>query len=141
MAFAPTASRQDALSQMNITPLVDVMLVMLVIFMIATPLMLDRTKVALPEVSRVPVDDPTIAATLPITVAVTEDGRLFLDDEPMTRASLESRLSIAAQRQPQPAVHIRGDKTTQYRYIDDVVSLAQTQGLRRVGFMATPERN
>ena len=50
MAFAPTSSRQDAMSQMNITPLVDVMLVMLVIFMITTPLMLDRTKVKLPRI-------------------------------------------------------------------------------------------
>lgn len=141
MAFAPTSSRQDALSQMNITPLVDVMLVMLVIFMIATPLMLDRTKVALPQVPESTVRPEALSLTLPITVAVTEDGRLFLDDEPMTRASLESRLSVEAQKQPQPVVHIRGDKATQYRYIDDVVALAQTQGMRRVGFMATPERN
>jgi len=141
MAFAQTPSRQDALSQMNITPLVDVMLVMLVIFMIATPLMLDRTKVNLPQTMRPFADDVATAPTLPVTVAITEEGKLFLDDEPMTRASLESRLSVEAQRQPQPIVNIRGDKATQYRYIDDVVNIAQAQGMRRVGFVATPERN
>lgn len=140
MAFAPTSSRQDALSQMNITPLVDVMLVMLVIFMITTPLMLDRTKVKLPQVMQVP-DRDIRAPALPVTVAITEEGRLFLNDEPVTRASLERRLSVEAQKQPQPMVKIRGDRTTQYRYIDDVVDLAQAQGMRTVGFVAELERH
>ena len=140
MAFAPTPSRQDALSQMNITPLVDVMLVMLVIFMIATPLMLDRTKVNLPQVEQVP-DRAHGPSALPVTVAITEEGRLFLNDEPVTRASLESRLSVEAQKQPQPVVNIRGDKATQYRFIDEVVDLAQGQGMRRIGFVATLERD
>ena len=140
MAFAPTSSRQDALSQMNITPLVDVMLVMLVIFMIATPLMLDRTKVKLPQVMQVP-DRDIRSPALPVTVAITEEGHLFLNDEPVTRASLESRLSVEAQKQPQPMVKIRGDRTTQYRFIGDVVDLAQAQGMRTVGFVAELERN
>ena len=140
MAFAPTSSRQDALSQMNITPLVDVMLVMLVIFMIATPLMLDRTKVKLPQVMRGP-DRDIRSPALPVTVAITEEGHLFLNDEPVTRASLESRLSVEAQKQPQPMVKIRADRTTQYRFIGDVVDLAQAQGMRTVGFVAELERN
>jgi len=140
MAFAPTPSRQDALSQMNITPLVDVMLVMLVIFMIATPLMLDRTKVNLPQMEQAP-DRAHGPSALPITVAITEEGRLFLDDEPVTRASLESRLSVEAQKQPQPVVNLRGDKATPYRFIDEVVDLAQGQGMRRIGFVATLERD
>ena len=140
MAFAPTSSRQDALSQMNSTPLVDVMLVMLVIFMIATPLMLDRTKVKLPQVMQVP-DRDIRSPALPVTVAITEEGHLFLNDEPVTRASLESRLSVEAQKQPQPMVKIRGDRTTQYRFIGDVVDLAQAQGMRTVGFVAELERN
>ena len=140
MAFAQTSSRQDAMSQMNITPLVDVMLVMLVIFMIATPLMLDRTKVKLPQVMQVP-DRDIRSPALPVTVAITEEGRLFLNDEPVTRASLESRLSVEAQKQPQPMVKIRGDRTTQYRFIGDVVDLAQAQGMRTVGFVAELERN
>ena len=140
MAFASTSSRQDAMSQMNITPLVDVMLVMLVIFMITTPLMLDRTKVKLPRILQTPVGDIRSPA-LPVTVAITEEGQLFLNDEPVTRASLESRLSVEAQKQPQPAVNIRGDKTTPYRYIGDVVDLAQAQGMRTVGFVAELERD
>lgn len=141
MAFAVSPSRQDAMSQMNITPLVDVMLVMLVIFMITTPLMLDKTKVALPRVVSTPDGAEAPMAVRPITIAITEEGGLFLDDAPMTRAMLESALSIAAQRQPQPKVNIRGDKATQYRYVGDVVDLAQAQGMRKVGFVATPEHD
>lgn len=141
MAFAVSPSRQDAMSQMNITPLVDVMLVMLVIFMITTPLMLDKTKVALPRVVSTPDGAEAPMAVRPITIAITEEGGLFLDDAPMSRAMLESALSIAAQRQPQPQVNIRGDKATQYRYVGDVVDLAQAQGMRKVGFVATPEHD
>lgn len=140
MAFAPSSSRQDALSQMNITPLVDVMLVLLVIFMIATPLMLHRTKVDLPQAMQ-PAVGRIRPPPLPVTVAITEEGRLFLDDEPATRASLESRLSVEAQKQPQPVLNIRGDKATRYRDIDAVVEIARAQGLRTVGFVATPERD
>lgn len=140
MAFAQRQTPSD-IAEMNITPLVDVMLVMLVIFMITTPLMLDKTKVNLPQVLRIPQGTDIRPTVLPVTVAITEEGRLFLNDEPVTRASLESRLSVEAQKQPQPAVNIRGDKTTQYRYIDDVVDLAQAQGLRKVGFVATRERD
>jgi biopolymer transport protein ExbD len=74
-------------------------------------------------------------------VAVTEQGRFFLNDEPMTRELLESRLSVEAQKTPQPAVNIRGDKTTPYRYVNEVVNIAQAQGMRKVGFVATRERN
>ena len=74
------------------------------------------------------------------TIAVTESGALFWNDEPATRQLLESRLSVEAQKSPQPPVNIRGDKTTPYRLINDVVKIAQAQGIAKVGFVTTPPK-
>jgi biopolymer transport protein ExbD len=140
MAFSSGNDSGGPMSEINVTPLVDVMLVLLIIFMITAPLMSHKTKVELPEANLADRADD-IPPAAPITVAVTEAGRYFLNDEPMTRELLESRLSVEAQRVPQPAVNVRGDKTTKYRFINDVVNIAQAQGMRKVGFVATRERN
>jgi biopolymer transport protein ExbD len=141
MAFSNGNDAGTPMSEINVTPLVDVMLVLLIIFMITAPLMSHKTKVELPEANYLTrdVDKPTPAP--PITIAVTEEGRYFFNDEPVTRELLESRLSVEAQKVPQPSVNIRGDKTVRYRFINDVVNIAQAQGMRQVGFVATRERN
>ena len=139
MAFS-SGGNKGPMADINVTPLVDVMLVLLIIFMITAPLMSHKTKVDLPQADLTKKVD-TVPPAPPITVAVTEAGRFFLNDEPMTRELLESRLSVEAQKVPQPAVNIRGDKTTKYRYVNDVVNIAQAQGMRKVGFVATRERN
>ena len=141
MAFSSGNDSGGPMSEINVTPLVDVMLVLLIIFMITAPLMSHKTKVELPQANYDTRDPNAPTPTPPITVAVTETGRLFLNDEPVTRELLESRLSVEAQKTPQPAVNIRGDKTTKYRYVNDVVNIAQAQGMRKVGFVATRERN
>ena len=79
-------------------------------------------------------------AVPPVTIAVTESGALFWNDEPATRQLLESKLSVEAQKTPQPPVNIRGDKTTPYRLINDVVKIAQAQGIAKVGFVTTPPK-
>ncbi len=140
MSFSSGNDSGGPMSEINVTPLVDVMLVLLIIFMITAPLMSHKTKVELPEADLTNRPE-TVPPTPPITVAVTEQGRFFLNDEPMTRELLESRLSVEAQRIPQPEVNIRGDKTTHYRYVNEVVNIAQAQGMRKVGFVATRERN
>jgi biopolymer transport protein ExbD len=140
MSFSTGNDSGGPMSEINVTPLVDVMLVLLIIFMITAPLMSHKTKVELPQADLLNRDE-TAPPTPPITVAVTEQGRFFLNDEPVTRELLESRLSVEAQKVPQPAVNIRGDKTTHYRYVNDVVNIAQAQGMRKVGFVATRERN
>ena len=141
MSFSTGNDSGGPMSEINVTPLVDVMLVLLIIFMITAPLMSHKTKVELPEANynTRETDKPTVVP--PITVAVTEEGRFFLNDEPVTRELLESRLSVEAQKTPQPAVNIRGDKTTRYRYVNEVVNIAQAQGMRKVGFVAVRERN
>jgi biopolymer transport protein ExbD len=141
MAFSNGNDAGTPMSEINVTPLVDVMLVLLIIFMITAPLMSHKTKVELPEANYEKRDTDKPQVVQPITIAVTEDGRYFFNDEPVTRELLESRLSVEAQKVPQPSVNIRGDKTVRYRFINDVVNIAQAQGMRQVGFVATRERN
>lgn len=141
MAFSTGNDSGGPMSEINVTPLVDVMLVLLIIFMITAPLMSHKTKVDLPQANYDTYDSDKAPPAPPITVAVTEEGRYFLNDEPVTRELLESRLSVEAQKVPQPPVNIRGDKVTRYRYINEVVNIAQAQGMRKVGFVATKERD
>lgn len=127
------------MAEINVTPLVDVMLVLLIIFMITTPLMNHKVKVQLP-VAVVEQKEEKKPQLPPVTISVTEAGELFLNDEPATRQAIESRLSVEAQKTPQPPVQIRGDKTTPYRMINEVVKIAQAQGMAKVGFVTTPPK-
>ena len=138
---ASVGNKEDGapMAEINVTPLVDVMLVLLIIFMITTPLMNHKVKVQLPQavVHQKEKDKKQIP---PVTISVTEAGELFLNDEPTTRQAIESRLSVEAQKTPQPPVQIRGDKTTPYRLINEVVKIAQSQGMAKVGFITTPPK-
>ena len=127
MAFSSGNDSGGPMAEINVTPLVDVMLVLLIIFMITTPLMNHRVKVQLPEaVVEKKEENKKIP---PVTIAVTESGSLFWNDEPATRQLLESKLSVEAQKTPQPPVNIRADKTTPYRLVNEVVKIAQAQGM------------
>ncbi len=127
------------MAEINVTPLVDVMLVMLIIFMITTPLMNHKVKVQLPE-AVVEKKEEKKQQIPPVTIAVTESGALFLNDEPSTKQAIESRLSVEAQKTPQPPVQIRGDKTTPYSMVNEIVKIAQAQGMAKVGFVTTPPK-
>jgi biopolymer transport protein ExbD len=139
MAFSTGNDSGGPMSEINVTPLVDVMLVLLIIFMITAPLMSHKIKVELPQ-ANLEHRDEKIPPAPPITVTVTEDGKLYWNDQPVTANMLESQLSVEAQKTPQPAVNIRGDETTKYRAISEVVNKAQAQGIRKVGFVATKVR-
>ncbi len=139
MAFSTGTDSGAPMSEINVTPLVDVMLVLLIIFMITAPLMAHKIKVELPQANLDKREDALPPAP-PITVTVTEDGKLYWNDQPVTRDLLESQLSVEAQKTPQPAVNIRGDETTKFRTINEVVNMSQAQGMRKVGFVATKER-
>ncbi len=128
------------MAEINVTPLVDVMLVLLIIFMITTPLMNHKVKVQLPEAVLEKKDEDKGPKVPPITIAVTEQGSLFWNDEPISREMIESKLSVEAQKTPQPTVNIRADRTTKYRLVNDVVKVAQQQGMRKVGFVTTPPK-
>ena len=128
------------MAEINVTPLVDVMLVLLIIFMITAPLMNHKIQVDLPEadVSNLDQQAPEVP---PITIAIEASGAIYWNDEPITNDLLESRLSVEAQKTPQPQINVRGDRTTKYRTVREVVQTAQQQGMRKVGFVAIRDRN
>ena len=140
MAFSTGNDSGGPMSEINVTPLVDVMLVLLIIFMITAPLMSHKIKVELPQAN---LDNRSekIPPAPPVTVTIKEDGTIYWNDAPISKSLLESQLSVEAQKTPQPAVNLRGDKTTKYRSIREVVDMAQAQGIRTVGYVATKERD
>ena len=137
MAFSSNSSGGGPMADINVTPLVDVMLVLLIIFMITAPLMSHKVKVDLPQATL--AEKPDITKP-PITLAVQANGRVFWNDEPVTNDLLESRLAIAAQEVPQRQLDIRADNVTKYAVIAEVVKKARMAGIRKVGFVSTPER-
>ena len=139
MAMSSGNDSGGVMADINVTPLVDVMLVLLIIFMITTPLMNNKTKVELPRAELRPDEKRNKGAT-PITISVTEAGDLFWNDEPVTRELIESRLSSAAQKQPQPPLNLRGDRTTKLRTINEITKIAQQQGMLDIGYVATREK-
>lgn len=140
MAMTGGDSSDGAMADINVTPLVDVMLVLLIIFMVTTPLMNHKTQVELPRADLARKDKPGPGPS-PITVSVTEQGDIFWNDEPISRDLLESRLSATAQLQPQPKLNLRGDRTTKLGVINDVTRIAQAQGMLDIGYVAIAERH
>jgi len=139
MAFS-SGNSGGPMADINVTPLVDVMLVLLIIFIITAPLMSHKVKVELPEANLTQKPDEAADRKGPITVSVKEDGSLYWNDEPISKESLESRLSTAAQQTPQPPLNLRGDKTTKMSTINEVTKIAQGQGMLDIGFVATKEK-
>ena len=138
MAFSTNSDAGGPMATITVVPLVDVMLVLLIIFMVTTPLMQHLVEVELPEATILEPEDEAPPVP-PVTIAVTDDGRLFWNDEPVTAELLESRLSVEAQKVPQPGIQVRGDKTTKYSVVNSVVQIAQRQGMRKVGFISLQE--
>ncbi|WP_036103319.1 ExbD/TolR family protein [Lysobacter capsici] len=137
MAFS-TGNDNGPMATINVTPLVDVMLVLLIIFMITAPLMTHKVEIKLPEATLAKVEDqPKVT---PVTLAIQDSGAIYWNDEPVTMDQLESRLSVEAQKTPQPPINVRGDRTTKYKVVNQVVTVAQRQGMRKVGFVAIKER-
>ncbi|MGY0612501.1 MULTISPECIES: ExbD/TolR family protein [unclassified Luteimonas] len=141
MAYSSSGNGHDKVNAtINIVPLVDVMLVLLIIFMVTAPLMAHKVEVELPQANL--DEQPEMApAAPPITIAVTDAGEVYLNDQPVTLQLLESSLAVEAQKTPQPPVNVRADKTTKYGMVKEVVDLAQAAGMRKVGFVATRENN
>jgi len=139
MAFS-SGNSGGPMADINVTPLVDVMLVLLIIFIITAPLMSHKVKVELPEANLIKKPNEENERKGPITLAVKEDGSLFWNDEPISREALESRLSTAAQQTPQPPLNLRGDKTTKMSTINEITKIAQGQGMLDIGFVATKEK-
>jgi biopolymer transport protein TolR len=128
-------SGAQPMSEINMTPLIDVMLVLLVIFIITAPLMVSAVKVDLPQAQG------TQAADAPKFIAVTIDpaGQTYVNDAPMDKPALANALTDAAKRNPNTEVRLRADSTVPYGRVVEVMGLAQKAGLSQIGFVAEPE--
>ena len=138
MAFGRLERRQDAppMSEINVTPLVDVMLVLLVIFMLTAPLLTSAVRLDLPTADA----PPAAAPSAPLTLAINAQGALFLNDRPMTPEQLRGRLQDVARLNPESELQLRADQALAYGKVVEVMALAQKAGLSRIGFVAQPVR-
>ena len=136
MSFGSFNSQQQhsAKAEINVVPLVDVMLVLLVIFIITAPLLTHSVKIDLPKAS----STPNITKPDHIELAIREDGSLFWNGELVAKASLPERFAIEAKKDPQPEVHIKADKLTHYENVAIVMSDAAKTGLVKIGFVTDP---
>jgi biopolymer transport protein ExbD/biopolymer transport protein TolR len=133
MAFGrlqrPGASQP--MSEINMTPLIDVMLVLLVIFIITAPLMSSSLRLDLPKAEgATPTDAPLF-----VTVAVDAGGQLFWGDEPVTPQQLQAKVRDSARRNPATEVQLRADQAVPFGRIAELIALVQAGGLNRVGFV------
>ncbi len=131
------ADDDKPMSEINTTPLVDVMLVLLIIFLITIPVITQSVKVELPKAANI----PTQTKPENITIAVDADGNMFWNTGlvPNQEVLLE-RIKAVAVMNPQPEIHVRGDRLTKYENIGRVIVLAQRGGIQKVGFITEPDR-
>ncbi|OQX11304.1 MAG: biopolymer transporter ExbD [Desulfobulbaceae bacterium A2] len=127
--------RQGPMAEINVVPLVDVMLVLLVIFIVTAPLLTHAVKIDLPKASS------SANQTKPehIQLAVREDGDLFWNGAIVTKEELAERFADTARMEPQPELHLHADRLTHYERIAQVMALAAGAGMSRIGFVSLPE--
>jgi len=123
------------MSEINVTPLVDVMLVLLIIFMITAPLMSHTITIELPTANPKTKDEEMPVP--PLDLAVKEDGSMYLNDVEVTELELKSQFLVDAQKVPQPELQIRADKATQFKVVKKIIGDAKDSGMVHVGFMTT----
>lgn len=136
MAFGgfENKSHQTPIAEINTTPLVDVMLVLLVIFIITAPLFTNAVKLDLPKTDTV----TTPPAPNIVTIAIDANDHLFWNNEPVDLKRLKEHLQIAARTNQLPELHIRADKNSRYDSIAQVMAAAQHVNLQRIGFVTEP---
>ncbi|HEV7913643.1 MAG TPA: biopolymer transporter ExbD [Albitalea sp.] len=122
------------MSDINMTPLIDVMLVLLVIFMITAPLMTSSLKLDLPKTDAAqPSDTPQF-----VSVAIDPAGKLYFGEETVDAGTLGARIAEAAKKNPQTEVQLRADKSVPYGRVAELIGVVQKAGLNRIGFVAEP---
>jgi biopolymer transport protein ExbD len=132
--FERGTSPSQPMAEINVTPLVDVMLVLLVIFIITAPLLSYAIKLDLPD-AKAP---PAAATPDAISLSIDVEGRVFWNADAIAEDELATRLAAAARQTPQPELHLRADKATRYERIAAVMSAAQEAGLAKIGFVTEP---
>jgi biopolymer transport protein ExbD len=137
MAFA-SFDRQRAsapMAEINMVPLIDVMLVLLVIFIVTAPLLTHAVKLELPRVN----SQPNELQPEKIDFAIDAAGQRFWNGEPVAREQAAERFAVAGLRQPQPQIHLRADQAVAYRAVAETLADATRAGLTRIGFVSEPE--
>jgi len=136
VAFGTQDDTDEVMNEINMTPLVDVMLVLLIIFIITVPVMQHSVNIELPRASNQPQD------AKPETIRLTVDagGGYFWNERQVTEAQLPALMRAEAARQPQPELHIRGDRAVRYEKVAQAMAAAQQAGLRRIGFITEPSQ-
>jgi biopolymer transport protein ExbD len=137
MAFGTQDDTDEVMNEINMTPLVDVMLVLLIIFIITVPVMQHAVNVDLPRATSQPQD----AKPQTILLAVDARGDYWWNDARVPEQELAPRLQAEAGKSPQPELHIRGDRNVRYERVAQAMASAQLAGLRRIGFVTEPKAN
>ena len=134
MAFSTQDQDDDMLSEINMIPLIDVMLVLLIVFMITVPVMKHAVDVALPQASsQVSQDKPDT-----IKLSVSAEGQFHWNEKAVSDDELQALLTEAATAEPQPELHIRGDKAVRYERVAQAMAAAQRAGIKQLGFVTEP---
>ena len=135
MAFGTQDDADEVMNEINMTPLVDVMLVLLIIFIITVPVMKHSVNVDLPKAQNLPEE------TKPKTVRLTvdADGKYHWNEFVITDEDLVRQLEAEAAKEPQPDLHIRGDKIVRYERVAQAMAAAQRAGVRKIGFVTDPQ--
>jgi biopolymer transport protein ExbD len=136
MAFGSfqRSSAQAPMAEINMIPLIDVMLVLLVIFIITAPLLTHAVKLDLPKAS----SQPNLTQPDHIALSIKADGAIFWNGERVERVQLRERLAAGSQQRPQPEIHLRADREARYQAIAEVMADAANSGMGRIGFVSEP---
>lgn len=129
-------SGSEVMNEINMTPLVDVMLVLLIIFIITVPVMKHAIQVELPQAT----SQPQQVKPETLQLSVDAQGAYFLNQAPVTAEGLQAALAQEAAKQPQPELHIRGDKAVRYEHVTQAMAQAREAGLHKIGFVTEPRR-
>jgi biopolymer transport protein ExbD len=137
MAMSPFAGDDDdgLMNEINMTPLVDVMLVLLIVFMVTIPVIRHAVKIDLPHASSQKEDTKPAQ----VTVAIDADGNVLWNDKKVDDAALAANIAEAAQANPQPELHLDADRKVPYEKVAQVMSAAQAGGLTKIGFVTQPK--
>ena len=127
--------QQGPMAEINVTPMVDVMLVLLVIFIITAPLFTHAVKLELPTASSAPAPEKPES----ITLSINAEGKIFWNNTVVSLDELGMRFADVSQKKPQPELQLRADKSTRYEIIAQVMSSAQTHGMTKIGFVTNPK--
>jgi biopolymer transport protein ExbD len=136
MAFGTQDDTDEVMNEINMTPLVDVMLVLLIIFIITVPVMKHSVNIDLPRAS----NEAQLIKPETLRLSVDASGGYFLNETPVSDEALTVQLKAAAAQNPQPDLHIRGDKAVRYERVAQAMAAAQRAGVRKIGFITEPAR-